>query len=184
MPHRARIARVGADLGRHPPNPGDVGDPDPAEADLIARSCRPLAGNLTIPRWTSAGQRPALPHATPCANRPGRCRPWSASTQFGRCRRFRSGAGRPDRLVVPAAGRQPHVSTMGVCPDQVSALRYWPANSAAAAPGRGGRNRFPAPGSASWCGSCGSACWAWTRPAHRCPAPCSGAARAPCATGR
>ncbi|MGF6464765.1 hypothetical protein ACVKU6_004547, partial [Stenotrophomonas sp. PvP086] len=26
---------VGADLGRHPPNPGGVGDPDPAQADLI-----------------------------------------------------------------------------------------------------------------------------------------------------
>ncbi len=32
-----------------------------------------------------------------------------------RCRRFRSAANRPDRLVVPAAGRQPHDSMVGIC---------------------------------------------------------------------
>ncbi len=135
---------VVAGAGRAPPPPpGGEGRPpagpppsgDPAHPPRTVWSCRPLAGNITIPWGASAGQRPALPNATPCAT-------------------------------------------------QASALRYWPANSTAGAPGRGGRNRFPAPGSASWCGSCGSACWAWTRPAHRCRAPCSGAARAPCAADR
>ncbi len=85
--------------------------------DSMVGICRPAAGTTKCDAIReSLWWVPPLVGTVPAASRSDRwCQPRLAPTKFGRCRRFRSAASRPDRLVVPAAGRQPHDSMVGIC---------------------------------------------------------------------
>ncbi len=85
--------------------------------DSMLGICRPAAGTTKCDAIReSLWWVPTLVGTVPAASRSDRLyRPRSAPTKFGRCRRFRSAASRPDRLVVPAAGRQPQDSMGGIC---------------------------------------------------------------------
>ncbi len=85
--------------------------------DSMVGICRPAAGTTQCHAIReSLWWVPTLVGTVQAASRSDRwCQPRLAPANSERCRRFRSAASRPDRLVVPAAGRQPHDSMVGIC---------------------------------------------------------------------